>query len=216
MFRDYEDIIVDLSGADLVIEEAKSKLHELVKEEAKHMMQAYRVARDDLDNINRDIRRGQSDLVNLQGKIKGLEEEYEKFQKTEMPKRYIDRITRSYTGGFAPGDVVYVVEVERKTHLCDKCNGLKVIKAIIDWVEQPIACPKCNGRGTLESSNKVIKKSKISSVNFTLCFHEDRVGVWSSNVIYLQGKDWATPPKDIYRTQKEAEEAIGISGEAKE
>ena len=213
MFRDYEDIIVDPSGADLVIEEAKSKLHELVKEEAKHMMQAYRVARDDLDNINRDIRRGQSDLVNLQGKIKELEEEYEKFQKTEMPKRYIDRITRSYTGGFAPGDVVYVVEVERKTHLCDKCNGLKVIKAIIDWVEQPIACPKCNGRGTLESFNKVIKKSKISSVNFTLCFHEDRVGVWSNNVIYLQGKDWATPPKNIYKTQKEAEEAIGISGE---
>lgn len=216
MFRDYEDIIVDPSEADLVIEEAKSKLHELVKEEAKHMMQAYRVARDDLGNINRDIRRGQSDLVNLQGKIKELEEEYEKFQKTEMPKRYIDRITRSYTGGFAPGDVVYVVETERRAHLCDTCHGLKVISAVIDGVEQPITCIKCKGRGTLESYNKIIKKSKISSVNFTLCFHKDRVGVWSSNVIYLQGKDRATPPKDIYRTQKEAEEAIGISGEAKE
>ena len=213
MFRDYEDIIVDPSEADLVIEEAKSKLHELVKEEAKHMMQAYKVAIDDLDNINKNIRRKQNVLDNLQGKIKELEEEYEKFQKTEMPKRYIDRITRNYTGGYAPGDVVYVVETERRAHLCDTCHGSKVISAVIDGVEQPIACIKCNGRGTLESSNKVIKKSKISSVNFTLCFHEDRVGVWSNDVIYLQGKDWATHPKNIYKTQKEAEEAIGISVE---
>ena len=66
MFNDYEDYLIEPSKADELIEEMKEKLHELITDEAKEIMVAYRKAENELSDLNRQITRKKRDIKNLQ------------------------------------------------------------------------------------------------------------------------------------------------------
>ena len=146
-------------------------------------MGAYRTAISDLGSVEREISRKMRQISNLQNRIDELEAQYEETDKFEMPRRYANKFVAEYTKGLVPGDTVYMVDSLWQTEICDKCHGEKTIPAIIDGVEQSITCVKCGGKGKLEHKVKTVKKTEINNIHLTLCFHENRVGIWTNNVI---------------------------------
>ena len=208
MFDNYEDYLYSSSKADGLIEEMKDKLHELITDEAKEIMVAYRKAEDELPDLNRQITRKKRDIKNLQEELKELEEKQIKADKYDMPRKYIDAFVRDVTGYFAPGDKVFVLQRKFKTVDCNKCNGEKKIKAIIEDEENTIECPKCKGYGSVSEYYDIIEEMEISNVYLTLCFEKSRVGIWTSNSVYMRGKEYATKPENIFKTYKEAEKAL--------
>lgn len=205
MFNDYEDIIRDFSEAEVVIEELKIRMDKIITEEAKRIMEAYRTAILDIGNVEKEISRKMHQVRNLQQKIEELETQYEETDKFEMPRRYANKFVAEYTKGFVPGDTVYIVEKQLQSKVCDKCHGEKTITAIIDGIEQSIACVKCGGKGKLEHQVKTVKKTEINDIHLTLCFQENRVGIWTNNVIYVKGKDFAIHADNLFNTPEEAE-----------
>lgn len=64
------------------------------------------------------------------------------------------------------------------------------------------------GQGANKKTIKEVKEARIKNIHLTLCFRENRVGVWTTDSVYIKGRDWAIRPENIYKTEKEAEEAI--------
>ena len=101
MFDNYEDYLYSSSKADELIEEMKYKLHELITDEAKEMMETYRKAENELDELSRQVGRKRVILNNLQEELKELEDKQIKADKYDMPRKYIDAFVRDITGYFA-------------------------------------------------------------------------------------------------------------------
>lgn len=208
MFDNYEDYLYSSSKADELIEEMKDKLHELITDEAKEIMVAYRKAENELSDLNRQITRKKRDIKNLQEELKELEEKQIKADKYDMPRKYIDAFVRDVTGYFAPGDKVFVLQRKSKRVDCNKCNGEKKIKAIIEDEENTIECPKCKGYGSVSENYDIIEEREISDVYLKLCFGESRVRIWTSDSVYMRGAEYATKPENIFKTYKDAEKAL--------
>ena len=208
MFNDYEDYLIEPSKADELIEEMKEKLHELITDKAKEIMVAYRKAENELSDLNRQITRKKRDIKNLQEELKELEDKQIKADKYDMPRKYIDAFVRDVTGYFAPGDKVFVLRSKAKRVDCNKCNGEKKIKAIIEDEENTIECPKCKGYGSVWENYDIIEEKEIRDVYLKLCFAKNRVSVWTSDSVYVKGEEYATKPKNIFKTYKDAEKAL--------
>lgn len=208
MFDDYEDILTEPSEAEMIIEEAKTKLHDLIKNEAISMMEDYSTVKTQLDGLNNEIRSKKYQAERLEKKIKELEEKHEQADKYDMPKKYIDRFVRDITGNFAPGDKVWIIKYDYDWIPCDKCQGKQEITAMIDGKEHKIRCIKCDGTGKVAKSRYSIKETVISEVRLTLCFRDNRVGVWTKDSIYIKDREYAISPKEIYRSKEEAEKVL--------
>lgn len=208
MFYDYEEYLNEPSEADRVIEEMKDKLHNLIKDKAINMMDKYREAEEELDNLKIEILRKKRKIKNLQQQIVELEEEHEHIDKHKMPKKYIDSFVRDVTGYFAPGDKIFITDSRSKRVQCDKCQGEKEIKAIIDGEETVIECVKCKGYGTVTDTTKIIEETTIEDVHLRLCFRKDKVSLWTSDSVFVRGSEYAVNPKDIYKTYEEAEKSL--------
>lgn len=208
MFYEYEDYLIEPSEADKIIEEMKDKLHGLITDEAKDMMEDYRNAKEEICVLNREVSRKKIEINTLQQKINELETQYEQTDKYKMPKKYIDSFVRDVTGYFAPGDKVFIIDNKSKRIQCDKCKGEKKVKAIIGGEENTIECPKCRGYGSVSEDSKAIEEKTIEDVHLKLCFKKDRVGVWTSDSVYVRGQEYAVNPNKIYKTYEEAEKSL--------
>lgn len=186
----------------------KDKLHELITDEAKEIMVAYRKAENELSDLNRQITRKKRDIKNLQEELKELEEKQIKADKYDMPRKYIDAFVRDVTGYFAPGDKVFVLQRKSKRVDCNKCNGEKKVKAIIEGEENIVECPKCKGYGSVWEYCDIIEEREISDVYLKLCFEESRVRIWTSDSVYVKGEEYATKPENIFKTYEDAEKAL--------
>lgn len=205
---DYMDYFDEPSEVDKVIEEMKNKLHDLIKDEAKKMMDDYRQMDEEFIELKRETTRKKRELDTLKEQIQDMETKYEQADKLDMPKKYIDRIVRNYTGDFAPGDKVFITDSRSKRIECDKCKGKKEIRANIDGEEITIKCIKCNGYGAVTDTTKVIEERTINSVYLKLVFREDRVSLWSSDCVYVKGMEYAINPKYIYKSYEDAEKSL--------
>lgn len=208
MFYEYEEYLSEPSEVDKIIEEMKDKLHGLITDEAKDMMEDYRNAKEEICVLNREVSRKKIEINTLQQKINELETQYEQIDKYKMPKKYIDSFVRDVTGYFAPGDKVFIIDNKSKRIQCDKCKGEKKVKAIIEGEENTIECPKCRGYGAVSEYSKAIEEKTIDDVHLTLCFKKDRVGVWTSDSVYVRGQEYAVNPNKIYKTYEEAEKSL--------
>lgn len=208
MFDNYEDYLYSSSKADELIEKMKEKLHELITDEAKEMMEAYRKAENELSDLNGQITRKKRDIKNLQEELKELEEKQIKTDKYDMPRKYIDAFVRDITGYFAPGDKVFVLESKANRIDCNKCSGKKKVKAIIEGEESTIECPKCKGYGTVAECYDIIEEKEIRDVYLKLCFGKNRVGVWTSDSVYVKGEEYAIKPENIFKTYEDAEKVL--------
>lgn len=208
MFNDYEEYLRDPSEVDGIIEEMKDKLHSLITDEAKGVMNEYRKAKEETGELDLDISRKRGRINNLNRMIEELEEKYEHTDKYKMPRKYIDSFVREYTGYFAPGDKVFIIHNKSEMVECDKCQGKKEIRAIIDGEENVIKCIKCKGYGTVSKINKVIEERIIDNVYLKLGFRKDRVSLWTSDNVFVIGSKYALDPKDIFKTYEDAEKSM--------
>ena len=208
MFNDYEEYLREPSEVDGIIEEMKDKLHSLITDEAKGVMNEYRKAKEETGELDLDISRKRGTINNLNRMIEELEEKYEHTDKYKMPRKYIDSFVREYTGYFAPGDKVFIIRNKFERVECDKCQGKKEIKAIIDGVENTIKCIKCKGYGAVSKTNKVIEERTIDNVYLKLGFSKDKVSLWTSDSVFVRGSEYAVDPKDIFKTYEDAEKAM--------
>lgn len=208
MFYDYEEYLNEPSEIDRLIEETKDKLHDLIKDEAKGVLAAYVEAKENIKKLNVDILIKKNEISNLQRKIEKLEEEYDHTDKHKMPKKYIDSFVKDYTGNFAPGDKVFIIDRSYKRVTCDKCGGDKKIKAIIDGEKTEITCVKCKGYGSTSNTVKTIKETKIDSVHLKLCFGRDRVNIWNSDCIEVVGREYSVNPKDVFKSYEDAKKSL--------
>lgn len=206
---DFEDYIIEPSEFEKVVEEMKDKLHDLIKDEAKKMMEDYKQMDEEFIELKIEVDRKKMELEKLEKEIEDMEAKYEQADIMAIPKKYMDRIVSYYTGDFIPGDRVFITDSRSSRVECDKCHGKKKIKAIIDGEEIMIKCVKCKGYGAVADTVMVIEEREIDSVYLKLGFHEDRVGLWSSDCVYVRGRDYATRPEYIYRSYEEAEKALG-------
>lgn len=208
MFDNYEDYLYSSSKADELIEEMKDKLHELITDEAKEIMVAYRKAENELSDLNRQITRKKRDIKNLQEELKELEDKHTKADRYDMPRKYIDAFVRDITGYFAPGDKVFIIDRKLERVQCDKCKGEKKVNAIIEGEENIIECPKCRGYGAVSEHYDTIEEREIRDVHLKLCFEESRVSLWTSDSVYIRGEEYAIQPENIFKTYEDAKKAL--------
>lgn len=209
MFDEYcEKHFIEPSEADMIIEAAKQKLHGVVNAEARKVLEDYKTAQEQLENLNKEIRAKEHDMELIHEELRRLEKELEQTDKYDMPRKYINKFVKDITGNFVPGDRAWIIDTECEWRECDRCNGTKEIEAIIDGKTQTIKCIQCEGRGETRKIAKKIRETRIHNVHLKLCFGEDRVGVWTSDSVYIKGQDWAIRPGDIYSTEEEAEKAM--------
>lgn len=205
---DYEDYIIEPSEFEKVVEEMKDKLQDLIKDEAKQMMEDYKQMDEEFIELKNEINRKKRKLESLEKEIEDMETKYEQADIRDIPKKYMDRIVRHYTGDFVPGDKVFITDNRSSRVECDKCQGKKEIKAIIDGEETMIECVKCKGYGAITNTTMVIEERVVKSVYLKLGFSKDGVSLWSSDCVYVRGMEYAIAPKYVYRTKEDAEKAI--------
>lgn len=204
----FDEYFVEPSEADMIIEAAKQKLHGIVNAEARKVLEEYKTAQEQLENLNKEIRAKEHDMELIHKELRRLEKELEQTDKYDMPRKYINKFVKDITGNFVPGDRVWIIDTKCEWQECDRCNGTKEIKAAIDGKTQAIKCIQCEGKGQIRKTIKEVKEARIKNIHLTLCFRENRVGVWTTDSVYIKGRDWAIRPENIYKTEKEAEEAI--------
>lgn len=205
---DYMDYFDEPSEVDKVIEEMKDRLHDLIKDEAKKMMDDYRQMDEEFIELKNEVTRKKRELERLEKEIEDMETKYEQADIRDIPKKYMDRIVRYYTGNFAPGDKVFIIESRSKRIQCDKCQGKRKIKANIDGEEITIACIKCKGYGAITDTSKIIEERTIDDVYLKLGFRKDRVSLWSSDCVHVRGREYAVDPENIFKSYEEAEKAL--------
>lgn len=208
MFEDYEECFGYLPEADLIIEEAKKKLFDLLSDEVKRNLDSVIKESKRYDELRDKCRSEEARLARIENSILKAEKELEESELYKMPLKYATRFVRNAIGDFTIGDEVYTFGYVRKEELCPMCKGNGKIEAIIGEEKSEIKCPKCGNTKIITVDNKVIKKAKVSDVYLRLCFHKDRTSYWNLENIYLDNNQFATNKNHIFATYEEAEQAL--------
>ena len=190
--------------ADEIIKKAKDEMCGLLDQEVFDMLEEIDDAKRKLDELETSILIKESRLKELEENIK-REEEYDI---SNAPKSFLKRIVKEYTDGYAPGDRVFRIKPEYETVECPMCKGKKKVLAEIDGLTAAVTCPTCSGSGSKRKTRYVVSEDTVSEVHLKLCFHDDRVGIWNNENVFVRGSDFSVRPDKIYRTREEAEEKI--------
>lgn len=208
MFNEYEEYYTEPSEAELIIEEAKEKLLNLLTDEVKETMDKVAKAKKQLEKLNGDIQDKGWKLKHLTEKIADMETRLELAETKEMPKKYIAKFVKDATGDFAPGDKVWYLQYKPLRTDCPDCHGKKKVTANVLGKETEVTCPTCDGYGYIRKDDYEIVEKRVSEVKLKLCFYEDRVNYWSRECVYLNGHESYTKPEHIFKTKEEAEEKL--------
>lgn len=208
MYDDYyEDVFDEPSEVEKIILTAKEDIANLLSAEVKQTIEDAAGAKKRLEQLQHEIRNAEHRLFTLQKQVKEAEERADQAENYDVPARYIAKFVRNATSDLAPGDVVWTVEDDGKWEKCPVCNGREDVIATIGGRDIEVKCPECNGRGTkYKKRSKVVKKT-VDSIHLKLCFSANRVCYWNRENIYLRGKDYSTDPKNIFKSEEEAQAA---------
>lgn len=208
MFDEYEEYFGYLPEADLIIEEAKKKLFDLLLNEVKQNLDSVIKESKRYDELHNKCCREEARLARTENSILEAEKRLEQSELYDMPLKYAKRFVKNVIGDFTIGDEVYTFGYERKEELCPMCKGKGTIEAIVADEKSEIECPKCRNRKRITVDNKIIKKAKVSNVYLKLCFHSNRTEYWSRECIFLDNNQCATNINHIFATYEEAEKAL--------
>lgn len=208
MFEDYDDIFGEPSEVEMIIKNAETELKALFTEKVKKTIEEARKAQQLLDELQNKIHSAKWKLDTINDEIVKAADRQANAEMYDIPKKYIQRFVEKATGGYAPGDTVWVINNERVGSPCSTCNGNKKVKAIICGVETEITCPKCNGYGTEHKYIKKVEKSNVSGVHLKLCFRDNRVSFWNTDSVFLGRNDFSTNPEHIFPTEEAAQKAL--------
>lgn len=208
MFSEYEEYYTEPSEVDLIIEEAKEKLNDLLTDNVKNAMEKASAAQKRLEELEREIQNKAWELKGLKEKVTSMEEKVELAETRDIPRKYIAKFVKDATGDFVPGDKVWYLQYKGITEDCPDCHRKRKVIANVLGKNTEVACPTCDGYGYLRKTSYEIVPKVVESVQLKLCFREDRVSYWSRECVYLKGRDSHTNIKHIFKTKEEAEQAL--------
>lgn len=205
MYYDFYDEVFNApSEVEAIILEAKQKIEDMFSAEVKQTIDDAAEAKKRLEELQQRIRDAEWKLADVNEKVKSARERAEKAELHDIPKKYISRFVREATGDLAPGDVVWVAENDGFYEACSTCKGSKKVSAQLGGKEIEVVCPECNGYGRIWKNRYKAVKRTVTCVDLKLCFHENRVGYWNRECVYLSGRENYADAKRIFRTEEEA------------
>lgn len=198
-YDEYKDYIYT-DGFEQEIEEI---VDERVKSKIQAVIDEYGRAVDRLDILQSSVRSKGNELKQLEEKLEYIKND----DKYNMPRMYINKFVKEHTGGYAPGDKVWVISSKYERVICDCCEGTGKLKVNLPVGERIVNCPDCRGYGFNHVAKKVIEEKKVERVDLRLCF-TDRVNLWNNECVYCYNCDGSIKPEYIFRTKEEAEQAL--------
>lgn len=214
MFEDYDDVFDNPSEADAIVRQAQSDITNLLKNGVTETVDKARNVKKNLEDLNRKILDAELKLDHIKDEIAVEEQLADSCKMGSAPRRFIDRITREVTKGFAPEDEVYYIGCKEERTSCELCKGNKKLIAQIDGQSMEIECPECGGRGYKYEYRPQIEKRKIKGVRLKLCFESGRVCYWSTDCITLYGGRYGEDDVDgrkttkLFKTEEEAKQEL--------
>lgn len=207
MFEDY-DVFYEPTEAEQIMGEALSNITALFTDEVKRTIDDASKAKENLERLKYETAIAERKLRDAEERLQEMQKRVDDAELYDVPRKYINKFVKNATGGFAPGDDVYILKDKGGYKPCKTCMGEKKISAIVGGEEVKVQCPTCNGVGSKFVSEKVVAKAKVSDVYLKLCFSADRVCYWNTECVYLDRHEFHTDAKRIYRTEEEAVAAL--------
>ena len=208
MFEEYEDIY-EPTAADEIFVEAVEKFKGLLSDEAKRIAQEARDAQKELSSLNFQIQQMRSALDYAKSELESEKAKVDQYKMHDLPRALVNRMVAETAGGFAPGDEVCRIKEDWSYPKCPRCGGAKKLVAkLANGEDALVRCPECDGKGTIRKVKRSIEKTTVSGVYIRLCFDEHRCSRWTSESVFIRGRESAIDPKKLYREEEEAEAAL--------
>lgn len=201
---DYEDYYTEPAEAELIIDEAKSRLTDLLKKECKDVLDKVYEARKEFNDKDRLIREKEYKIELLNKQIEELENKKVDIENRHYPRKLINAMITELTGDFTIGQEVWVADYRYDRSDCTYCRNTGKVEATVGDEVLWIACPKCNGRKYVEQLTVKPKKTAIEGIDMKLCFDGvgNRVSYWSHDTITLTSHDERRSKEGIFATEE--------------
>lgn len=176
MFGNMDDMyFTNPDEVDSIIDEATARLRDLIKDDVKCVIVAYDKALREKNNLECDIARLKWEKQRIEADVETAKRDAENAKANQIPETYINNFVKKYTGSYAPGDVVYVVDHSYMASKCPTCNGTGKVEAFINGESTIIKCPKCNGYKNERHCHYFVKKDVVETVDLRLCVGKNHV-----------------------------------------
>lgn len=201
---DYDDYFVESSEFEEIVSEAEENIKSLFNERVKSIIDGVKEKEKKLKVLESQIRQSEAKKSRIENDLKEAEEKAKKID-CNMPQKYIDKFVSEATKGFVPGDTAWRVSTDYEMKECPFCNGKRRLITNVKGREIEVNCPECQGSGKVRDPFTVVKRIKISRVDLTLCFRNNRVTYWTTECIYVDGDDYKCTVENLFRTEEEAQ-----------
>lgn len=199
MYEDYFEPTLESEIAELINENVKAKVQNVINR--------YERALKNLDIVNTKIKERESRLQVLDDELKKAETAAAE----EIPATHMRRIIEKYTGGYKPGQSMYIVDKHGKDVDCPCCNGTGKINVRYQDEILKIDCPKCRGFGMQRIFEWGYRKHTIRQVILRINISSNRVRADGFDMDGLQLEDGVVYIYDedtMFSTEEEAKQAI--------
>lgn len=208
MFEEYEDIY-EPTVADEIYTEAVEKFKSLLSDDVKAIAQKARDAEKELEILQGQIREKKSALEYATKELETKRGEITKYDMYHLPRALVARMVAETTGDFAPGDEVWHIKEDWNYTKCPRCGGeKKLVAKFANGEDVLVRCPECDGSGTICKIKRSIEKTEVRRIDMRLCFEDRECRRWTSNAVFIRGRDNAIDPRNLYRTKEDAEAAL--------
>lgn len=198
-----EEFFSEPGEADSIIDEARTKLLDLLNKESKDVLDQVKVARKEVKNKSNILREKEKQIKILEAQIEELNNKKINIENREYPQKLINAMVKELTGNFAPGDKVWVARPKYTKSHCDMCNGTGRVSVTLAGAELNIWCPTCGGNKHTSKYVYVPVATTIHDVYCQLCFDKNRVSYWTTSTIILEDKDERQSLNGIFKTEEE-------------
>lgn len=130
--------------------------------------------------------------------------------KTSTEKfEHLAQIAEDITGGFVPGDTVWIMVRNIEIKTCPVCKGTGRTKAIVNNGDTyKILCPKCSGTGNTNEIHWDVEEKTIRQIGLGYEFNSANAKVCASKVSFDLGDEIRFSKDVLYRTKEEAMTAL--------
>lgn len=122
----------------------------------------------------------------------------------------LTRFTEDITGGFMPGDAVWVIEQPEEIETCPVCEGAAVIQGkLTDGTPCTLECANCDGRGFVDGKYWYVEEKIIERMELWQDLRSPIPRSWIGNVrFYLGDEDTRFSKNAVFKTKEEAKAAL--------
>jgi len=205
-FDDYDyDDVVEQSKLDEIMSETIEKINAVVKDDVKATLSEAQTAESKVVQLRGELARLESEINHKKAETERLIARFEQLNQYDLPRGVVEKAVKAVTSDFVPGQEVFCITSKGVRAQCPTCNGNKKITIAIGGNKREIECPDCRGYGYKTEYVKEITQKTVKNIHLTLCFNDNRISYWESDVLYFHGEDYRSSNKDVYATKEEAE-----------